>query len=123
MSVYSGFATRNQEHKYNNLLETLIIALKKRILKFYAEDDCDEDKFKLLVKKIYKKMYVLERGKYMAPKYTTCFTDLIHSLNIDINYDTISECSSIGSNLTLRKFTDQDQEEYQSKNVLKLKMS
>ena len=59
MSVFSGFATRHQEHKYNNLVETLIISLKKRILKFYAGEDCDEDKFKLLTKKIYKKMYML----------------------------------------------------------------
>lgn len=36
MSVYSGFATRQQEHKYNSLIETLVIALKKRLIKFYA---------------------------------------------------------------------------------------
>lgn len=77
MSVYSGFATRHQEHKYNSLIETLIIALKKRIIKFYQGEECDENKFKLLVKKIYKKMYLLERGKFMPPKLTSCFTDLI----------------------------------------------
>ena len=77
MSVYSGFATRQQETKYNNLIENLVIALKKRIIKFYTQDPCDEDKFKLLIKKIYKKMYVLEKGKFMAPKYSSCFTDLI----------------------------------------------
>lgn len=104
MSVYSGFATRQQEHKYNNLIETLIIALKKRIMKFYEGDGCDEGKFKLLVKKIYKKMYILEKGKFMAPKYTTCFTDLIDSLHIEINYDTMSECSSMMSQtFSLRK--------------------
>ena len=59
MSVYSGFATRHQEHKYNTLLETLLIALKKRLMKFYAEEECDEDKFRMLVKKVYKKMYLL----------------------------------------------------------------
>ena len=46
-------------------------------MKFYQQSPCDEEKFKLLIKKIYKKMYVLERGKFMAPKYSTCFTDLI----------------------------------------------
>ena len=35
MSVYSGFATRNQEQKYNSLIEILLIALKKRLIKFY----------------------------------------------------------------------------------------
>jgi hypothetical protein len=41
MSVYSGFATRQQEHKYNSLLETLIIAFKKRLIKFYGGEECD----------------------------------------------------------------------------------
>jgi hypothetical protein len=41
MSIYSGFATRQQEHKYNNLIETLVIAMKKRIIKFYAGEPCD----------------------------------------------------------------------------------
>ena len=39
-------------------------------------------------------MYLLEKGKFMVPKYTSCFTDLIDSLNIEINYDTLSETSS-----------------------------
>lgn len=77
MSVYSGFATRQQESKYNNLLENLVIALKKRLLKFYSQEACDETKFKLLIKKIYKKMFILEKGKFMAPKFSTCFNDLI----------------------------------------------
>ena len=59
MSVYSGFATRGQENKYNFLLETLLVTLKKRIMKFYKQEECDENKFKLLIKKIYKKMYLL----------------------------------------------------------------
>lgn len=40
----------------------------------------------------------------MAPKYTSCFTDLIDSLNIEINYDSMSECSSMMSQtFSLRK--------------------
>ena len=121
MSVYSGFATRTQEHKYNSLVETLVIALKKRILKFYAGEEADEEKFKLLVKKIYKKMFLLERGKFMQPKYTSCFTDHIDSLSIHINYDTISECSSVGSNLTLRKAEADEAGEWESRVALKMK--
>ena len=78
-------------------------------MKFYAGEECDEDKFKLLTKKVYKKMYMLERGKFMQPKYTSCFTDLIEMLQIDINYDTMSECSSI-SNLTFRKGEDKEED-------------
>lgn len=97
MSVYSGFATRQQELKYNNLLENLVIAFKKRIMKFYNNELCDEQKFMLLIKKIYKKMFLLEKGKFMTPKYSTCFTDLIEFLNIDINYDSLSDASSMVS--------------------------
>lgn len=41
MSVYSGFATRQQESKYNTLIENLVIALKKRVIKFYNNEACD----------------------------------------------------------------------------------
>jgi hypothetical protein len=40
----------------------------------------------------------------MPPKFTSCFTDLIDSLAIEINYDTMSECSSMMSQtFSLRK--------------------
>jgi hypothetical protein len=42
-------------------------------------------------------MYLLEKGKFMTPKYSTSFTDLIHILNIDINYDSLSDASSMMS--------------------------
>lgn len=49
-------------------------------------------------------MFLMEKGKFMAPKYTSCFTDLIDSLNIEINYDSMSECSSMMSQtFSLRK--------------------
>lgn len=104
MSVYSGFATRQQELKYNGLLENLVIALKKRLIKFYNQEPCDESKFKLLIKKLYKKMFLLEKGKFMTPKYSTCYNDLIETLNIDINYDSLSDASSmISQTFSLKK--------------------
>lgn len=42
-------------------------------------------------------MFVLERGKFMIPKYSTCFGDLITQLGIEIDYDNISDTSSIVS--------------------------
>jgi hypothetical protein len=36
----------------------------------------------MLLKKVYKKMFLLEKGKYMAPKFTSCFTDLIDAMKI-----------------------------------------
>ncbi len=49
-------------------------------------------------------MFLLEKGKFMPPKFTSCFTDLIDALAIEINYDTMSECSSMMSQtFSLRK--------------------
>lgn len=33
----------------------------------------------------------------MAPKYSTCFNDLIETLHIEINYDSLSDASSMMS--------------------------
>lgn len=33
----------------------------------------------------------------MVPKYSTCFSDLIETLNIEINYDSLSDASSMMS--------------------------
>lgn len=86
-----------------------MITLKKRVMKFYAGEACDEDKFKLLIKKVYKKMFLLEKGKFMPPKLTSCFTDLIDSLHINVNYDSLSECSSVMSQtFSLRKDDNDD---------------
>lgn len=57
----------------------------------YNGQPCDEEKFKLLIKKIYKKMFLLERGKFMSPKFSTCFSDLIEILGIHINLDSFSD--------------------------------
>lgn len=49
-------------------------------------------------------MFLLEKGKFMPPKFTSCFTDLIEALHINVNYDTLSECSSVMSQtFSLRK--------------------
>jgi hypothetical protein len=42
-------------------------------------------------------MFVLERGKFMIPKYSTCFGDLVVQLGIEIDYDNMSDSSSIAS--------------------------
>lgn len=41
MSIYSGFATRQQETAYDGLVEDLILVLQKRILKFYNHEQTD----------------------------------------------------------------------------------
>ena len=97
MSIYSGFSTRHQETKYNSLVENLILALKKRLIKFYRGEQADEHKFKLLIKKVYKKMALMERAKFLLPKHSTGIDDLISALEIQINLDTESDMSSVYS--------------------------
>ncbi len=65
-------------------------------------------------------MFIMEKGKFMPPKYSSCFTDLIDSLGIDINYDTMSECSSMMSQtFSLRKNSaDNDNEQLRSNALL-----
>jgi hypothetical protein len=38
--------------------------LKKRVIKFYNNDVCDDEKFKKLMKRIYQRMIILERNKF-----------------------------------------------------------
>ena len=50
MSIYSGFATRHQEEKYDECLDSVLYILQKRIIKFYSNEKADEEK-KLAEKK------------------------------------------------------------------------
>ena len=41
MTVYSGFATRNEEKHYDKVLYNVISTLMVRIVKFYKSDQID----------------------------------------------------------------------------------
>ena len=56
MSIYSGFATRQQEEVYDNCIESMIYILQKRLLKFYQHEKADEDKFLASLSKIHNQM-------------------------------------------------------------------
>lgn len=49
MSIYSGFATRNQENYYDQVLYNVISTLLTRIGKFYRNEDIDENSFLKIV--------------------------------------------------------------------------
>lgn len=53
MSVYSGFATRKQELSYAELAESLVMALVRRLTKFYQAAPCNEAVFCDSLRKIY----------------------------------------------------------------------
>lgn len=49
MSIYSGFATRNQENYYDQILYNLISTLLVRISKFYRGEEVEENSFLKIV--------------------------------------------------------------------------
>lgn len=49
----------------------------------------------MLFKKIYKQMISLEKGKFLNPKYSSCVSDLIDAMKIDVHEDTMSDMSSV----------------------------
>lgn len=68
-------------------------------------------------------MFLLEKGKFMTPKYSTCYNDLIETLNIDINYDSLSDASSMMSQtFSLKKEqNDGENDVFQSRAILEVK--
>lgn len=77
MSIYSGFATRNQENYYDQILYNLISTLLVRISKFYRGDDVDENSFLKIITNQERVLKKLEKrkvlhyliSKYLEPKY------------------------------------------------------
>ena len=68
MSIYSGFATRAQEECYDQCIDSLLYILQKRIIKFYKNEEADEERFISLVIKIHNQLRSMENNKYLEPK-------------------------------------------------------
>jgi len=90
MSVYSGFATRKQELTYAELSESLVMALVRRLTKFYQGAACNESIFCDSLRKIYMGMSKLEEYKvrpritqHLSPKYSASLKPLLDQLRID----------------------------------------
>lgn len=85
MSVYSGFATRNQEQLYDNLVGNVLAALSLRIIKLYRREIVDEHKFRTVIEHQCRYLKKLEKRKvahlliqFMEPKYADILEDLLH---------------------------------------------
>ncbi len=73
MSIYSGFATRQQEEIYDSYLEGVINLLQRRLLKFYKKETADDSKFAATIKKLHNSMGKMEKYKYLEPKLSKSF--------------------------------------------------
>ena len=82
MSIYSGFATRHQEEKYDECLDSVLYILQKRIIKFYSNEKADEEKFMTILSKLHLQMKNMETHKYLEPKSSNTFEELINYLRI-----------------------------------------
>lgn len=52
----------------------------KRLVKFYAGEECDESKFKHLVLTLHDKMYTMEQSKYMQPHYSHLIREMLSDI-------------------------------------------
>jgi hypothetical protein len=77
MSIYSGFGTRQQESAYNSLVESIIQLLQSRILSNFKSDSANESEFKIRLLKTYDMLLKLEAHKYLPPKFSDAFKDLV----------------------------------------------
>lgn len=69
MSIYSGFATRNQEHYYDQILLNIMSTLLTRLLKFYRQETFDEKHFIVMMNKQIKYIQKMELRKVIFLSY------------------------------------------------------
>ena len=112
MSIYSGFATRNQENFYNRLVDKLLRIMSNRLLCFYSGnasdtrlEDPNERDFKKKLHKIYKALLLMENTKYLEPHFSHSFSELVlHFKNRVIN-----NFYKIQGELTVNNYMENDQ--------------
>lgn len=81
MSIYSGFATRQLEEQYDTYTQSLISNIQKRLLKFYRGEASDDSLFFGVIRKLYHAMRKMEKYKYLEPKLSENFRELLEFSN------------------------------------------
>jgi len=96
MSIYSGFATREQETLYDETITSLLRMLCRRLLKFYEGEHSDDTSFAMAVTKAQRVLRRQEKHKYLDPKVSLAldeFTDYLKD-KILIKSDAADKSSS-----------------------------
>ena len=106
MSIYSGFATRQQEEHYDQLVDDLIFVLQKRLLKFYNRQEADESKFVDVLQHLHSQMHKMEEHKYLEPKTSRSFGDLLRFLGGSVGHGNDHVTPQKGSGNTAPMRTD-----------------
>ena len=98
MSVYSGFATRQQETFYNKLIEKTLFLMGEKLIFFFAlhgnEIGEDHSKFFKHIRKIHKYLANMDRQKYIAPKFSESLEPLSNHIKFNCDSETTSTLTS-----------------------------
>lgn len=70
MSIYSGFATRNQEHFYDQILYNLVSTLLLRVAKFYRREPIDDATFMKIMAEQERSLKKMEKRKVLSAVYS-----------------------------------------------------
>ncbi|CAI2367822.1 unnamed protein product [Moneuplotes crassus] len=102
MSIYSGFGTRQQEGFYNKIMLRAMEMVSDRLIAFVRGDGFEEESWYFHLRKIFKYMEVMERQKYLDPKFSNGLRKLIKvykkHLNIPDNSTMTSRSLLLNSN-------------------------
>lgn len=68
-------------------MEDVIFVLQKRILKFYAHEAADENKFLDVLIQLHQQMAKMEENKYLEPRTSKSIEDLLRHLLKSASHD------------------------------------
>ena len=80
MSIYSGFAKREQETYYNGLVVKALYLLADRIVAFVRGRVYEDEAWQRYIRKIHRVLLLMEKTKYLEPKYSFALDDLVDLL-------------------------------------------
>jgi len=82
MSVYNGFATRKLETKYLKCMYYMFVILQAKVASSYDGTPFDEVRFQEKFTKIYTKMTEMDKYKYLHPRFSMCFDEILQVFDI-----------------------------------------
>ena len=101
MSVYSGFATRQQETFYNKLIEKTLMLLCSKTLATFKGDGYNDWHFVKHMQKMFKYMVTLDKNKYLSPKFSDTLQPLYSYMQKHFDHEstsTLTSCSFMQEN-------------------------
>ena len=92
MSIYSGFPTRKDQTKYNDLLSKLILMMQQHLIENVQGTIPQKKVFGYT--KVITKMKEFQEHKYLPPKFTELLDPLCKLIGFAFNADKVEEQTS-----------------------------